>query len=81
MLLKAGGVATMAAKSPLLAGGALVAAGGLAANCCNKTASTIWFATKSTIRLSLSPTAPCAPPGPTALGLIGPKKKGLKNWF
>ncbi len=25
--------------------------------------------------LTLSPTAPCAPPCPTALGLIGPRKK------
>ncbi len=51
MPLKAGGVASMAAKRPLLAGGASVAAGGPAANLCSETASTIWFAAKSTIRL------------------------------
>ncbi len=39
------------AKMLLLAGGALVPAGGPAANSCSETASTIWFATKSTIRL------------------------------
>ncbi len=31
--------------------------------------------------LTLSPTAPFAPPCPTALGLIGPRKKEKKNWF
>ncbi len=29
---------------------------------------------KLPITLTLSPTAPCAPPCPTALGLIGPRK-------
>jgi hypothetical protein len=51
MPLKAGGVTFMAAKRPLLAGSASVAAGGPAANRCSETASTIWFAAKSTIRL------------------------------
>ncbi len=31
--------------------------------------------------LTLSPTAPCAPPCPTALGLIGPRKKEKKTGF
>jgi hypothetical protein len=51
MPLKAGGVASMVAKRPLLAGDASGSAGGLAANRCSETASTIWFAAKSTIRL------------------------------
>jgi hypothetical protein len=32
-------------------------------------------------KLTLSPTAPCAPPCPTALGLIGPRKKEKKTGF
>jgi hypothetical protein len=51
MPLKAGGVASMAVKRPLLPGGASVAAGGQAPNRCSETISTIWFAAKSTIRL------------------------------
>ncbi len=51
MPLKAGGFASMAAKRPLLDGGASVAAGGPAANRWSKTASTIWLAAKKTIRL------------------------------
>ena len=31
--------------------------------------------------LTLSPTAPFAPPCPTALGLTGPRKKEKKNWL
>jgi hypothetical protein len=33
------------------------------------------------LSLTLSPTAPCAPPCPTALGLIGPRKKEKKTGF
>jgi hypothetical protein len=42
----------MAAKSPLLIGGPSVAAGGPAANRCSETASRIWFATISIIKLN-----------------------------
>jgi hypothetical protein len=51
MPLKAGGVASMVANRPLLVGGASVAAGGPAAKRWSETASTIWLAAKSTIRL------------------------------
>ncbi len=51
MLLKAGWVASMAAKSPLLTGGVLVDAGGPSSNCSSETASGIWFAARSIIKL------------------------------
>jgi hypothetical protein len=51
MLLKAGWVASMAAKSPLLAGGVLVDAGGPASNRSSETASGIWFVARSIIKL------------------------------
>jgi hypothetical protein len=51
MLLKAGWVASMAAKSPLLAGGVLFDAGGPASNRSSETASGIWFAARSINKL------------------------------